>query len=130
MVVIELLAEIGFVLSLYALYAEWKVEKDPSYKTICDFSEKMSCSAAFKSPYGKIFGIPNPVFGLGFYLAVLVLALLGMFQYVFYLSVLSLLASIYLAYILYLKLKNFCLVCNAIYLVNILLVVFSAILMF
>ena len=63
-----------------------------------------------------------------FYIAVYVLALMQQTQYLFYLATLSVLGSVYLAYISYFKLKNYCLVCTTIYLVNILLFITAYIL--
>jgi len=113
---------IGFLLSLYAVYIEHRAKPG---KAICDINEHISCTKAFQSEYGKTFGVSNAIGGLLFYVLVFVLALLNYNEYVFYLAVLSVLGSIYLGYISYAKLKNFCLVCSAIYVVNILLLVFS-----
>ena len=122
---LEILAVIGFLLSLYAFYVEKKFEANNKYHAACDINDRVSCTKAFKSKYGHTFGISNSIFGMIFYVIVFVLLFMNFTNIVFYLSTLSLLGSIYLAYILYFKVKSFCLVCNAIYIVNILLFVFS-----
>lgn len=122
--IIRIVAVIGFLLSFYFLYIEKKASKSKKYKAICDISDKMSCTKAFSSRYGSLFGLSNSVLGLGFYLVIFLLTFYNI-TYIFYLSILSIIISIYLAYVLYFKLKNFCLICNAIYLVNILLLIFS-----
>ena len=116
---------IGFLLSIYAYYVEKKSEKNKEYKAICDLSENMSCNKAFTSKYGKIAGISNSIPGIIFYVLVFLLIQYNYLNYVFYLALLSVLGSIYLAYISYFKLKNFCLVCTSIYVVNVLLLMFS-----
>ncbi|HLC50284.1 MAG TPA: vitamin K epoxide reductase family protein [Candidatus Nanoarchaeia archaeon] len=117
---------IGFLLSLYSFYVERKTQKDSNYKAVCDISDRMSCSKTFTSGYGKLFfGISNGVAGIAFYILVIALNIFGMTKVIFYLSILSLIGSVYLAYVLNFKVKTVCMVCYSIYLVNILLLVFS-----
>ena len=122
---LKVISVVGFLLSIYAYYVEKKSEKNKEYKAICDLSENMSCNKAFTSEYGKLMGISNSIYGIFFYILILLLIQYNYLNYVFYLALLSVLGSIYLAYISYFKLKNFCLVCTSIYTVNILLLIFS-----
>ena len=122
--IIQLLAAIGFLLSCYALYVEKKAEHDKNYQPLCDISEKVSCTKAFKSKWGKTFGIANSVYGLLFYAFVFVITFVSI-KLIFFLAVFSVLISFYLAYVLHFKLKTVCLVCYSTYIVNILLLVFS-----
>ena len=123
--ILVLLAILGFILSVYGNYIEKKSSLSKKYKAFCDVNERVSCSKAFSSSFGKQFGISNTIWGMIFYALVVILAFLGAFNLVFYLSVVSLIGSAYLAYVLYFKLKNFCMICNIIYVVNILLFVLS-----
>ena len=122
---IQILSVIGFVLSVYAFIVEKKKEKDSKYKALCDINDKISCTKVFSSKYGKMAILPNSFYGMIFYLVVFLLAFFGNINYIFYLSVISVIGSSYLAYVLYFKVKNFCLVCHGIYIVNILLLIFS-----
>ena len=122
--IIEILASVGFILSCYAYYVEKKAA-DKKFKPVCDINENISCTKAFLSEYGKILGKPNSFFGIFFYPIVFILFYLNVFSFVFYLSLLSAVSSVYLAYLSYVKLKNFCLVCTGVYLVNFLLLFFS-----
>ena len=121
---ITILAIIGLLLSIYALYVG-KKSSEKHYKAACDINDKISCTKAFSSSYGKILGISNSVFGIIFYIIILILNALDNIQVIFYLAVISVIGSIYLAYISYIKLKILCIVCSSIYLVNILLLIFS-----
>lgn len=121
------MAVIGFLLSIYAFYTERKLKKDGEHKSVCDIGEKASCTVAFSSKYGKMLGISNSILGMFFYIAIIALVSLNFLNLVLLLSVIGLLMSLYMAYALYFKLKNFCLVCNLIYLINILIFVFSVI---
>ena len=123
--IIKLLAILGFLLSLYSLYVEWKLSISKNYKPLCDINNRISCTKAFESKYGHLFILPNPFYGLVFYSLVFILT--GYSDYVFYLASASLIFSIYLAYISYFKQKNFCLVCTLIYLINLTLFLSSII---
>ncbi len=120
---IIVLSVIGFLLSLYSYYVERQFCKTKK-KAICDINDKISCTKAFTSIYGKTFGISNSIYGMVFYLVILILSFYNL-KYVFYLSILAVLSSVYLAYTLYFKVKSFCVICNTIYLVNILLLILS-----
>ena len=115
----------GFLLSAYSFYVEKKLEKNRKYKAVCDINDHISCTAAAKSDYSAVGGIPNSIKGMFFYPFMAVLALLGYPQILFYFAAASLLMTLYLAYVSYFKLKNYCLVCSSVYLVNILLFYFS-----
>lgn len=109
---------IGLVLSMYAVQVEHRATTRRHYKAVCDLNARVSCSKAFTSRYGHHFGISNAHLGILFYIAALVLLLVGKIQIVAWLALFAAIGSIYLAYMLYVKLKDFCLVCTAIYLVN------------
>tara|TARA_Y100000310_G_scaffold344866_1_gene460114 strand:+ start:6995 stop:7390 length:396 start_codon:yes stop_codon:yes gene_type:complete len=123
--IIQTLAVIGFILSAYALYLERQKAKNSEFKAVCDISDNMSCTKAFSSSYGKNLGLSNSIYGLIFYTIIYFLDIFSLNNFTFYLAIISVIGSIYLAYILYTKVKSYCLICNGIYLVNILLLIFS-----
>ncbi len=125
--ILQILAVIGLLLSLYAFYVEKRFKANSKYHAACDINNKISCTKAFKSKYGHTFGISNSIFGIFFYAIIFVLLFMNLTNIVFYLSTISLLGSLYLAYVLYFKVRSFCIVCNSIYVVNILLFVVSLI---
>ncbi len=116
---------LGFLLSAYSFYVEKKLEKNRRYKAVCDINDHMSCTAAAKSEYSAVGGIPNSIKGMFFYPFMALLAWLGSVQIIFYLAAASMIMTFYLIYISYFKLKNYCLVCSGIYVVNALLFYFS-----
>jgi vitamin-K-epoxide reductase (warfarin-sensitive) len=122
---ISIISLLGLLLSIYALYVERKIEIKKNYKPICDISEDMSCSKAFTSSYSRAAGFSNSTGGIIFYILMLSLIFLGYPEYVFYLSVGALLGSAYLAYVLYFRLKNTCIVCTAIYIINVTIFILS-----
>ena len=114
------IALIGLILTLYSIYVKKKLEKVKNYRPICDINENISCTKAFKSKYYSILLIPNTYYGLAYYLSVMLLSFNNQ-NLIFYFSVPALIFSIYLAYITYFKLKNFCLVCSGVYIINFLI---------
>lgn len=122
---IVVISFLGLILSFYASIVEWKSSRKKNYRAVCDINDRASCTKAFSSKYGKTFGVSNSVYGIVFYFLIILLTYLGYLNYVFYLSIISFVGTIYLASILYFKVKTFCVVCTSIYVVNILLLVFS-----
>ncbi len=125
MLTIQILAVLGFAASWYASAVERKAQRFSDYKAICDIRESMSCTKAFTSSYGKLFGVSNALGGLFFYTLLFILTLFGLPDHIFYLSLLSFWGTLYLIYISYVKMKNFCVVCTFIYIINILLLIFA-----
>ena len=118
MIIIIILCVIGFAVSAYGLFVEKKIKKDPSYKPVCDISDKASCTKPFQSSFSRMFGISNTIVGMIFYAAIAFLVWLGLYQLVLIGSAVASFVSLYLAYILYAKIRTLCLICTITYLVN------------
>lgn len=116
-------AAVGFAISLYGLWVERKKKENTNYKPVCDISDTISCSKPIMSPWGKLFGISNAYVGLITYLAMMVLAVLGLQPLALYGAVGLVLFSAFLAYILFVKIKAVCLICISIYVVNLALLI-------
>ena len=125
MLSIMLVSALGFILSFYAFLLKRKLKSNPEYKPVCDISDFISCSKPVLSEYGKIFIIANSVVGMLFYALMFGLAIKGMAIVLFGLSIAVCLASGYLAYILFFKIHTWCLLCTAMYIVNVLLLLLS-----
>lgn len=116
---------VGFLLSSYAYYVEYRFEESQRtglpYRALCDIG-MFSCTKVFSSDFGhisKLFGLPsvsNALVGMMFYLFEMLierrttLLLLS--------SGASCLGSLGLFYVLTVKLNDFCIVCFSIYVVN------------
>ncbi len=125
MIVLLLLAILGFALSVYAYFVEINVARDEAYKPICDISDRMSCTKLFASQYAKLVGIPNTMIGMLFYILIFVLACFSAASLIFYISIAACIVTVGLAYISHVMVRSFCLLCTSIYIVNILLLVVS-----
>lgn len=117
-------ALLGFLISAYAYYVGIKINRLKAYRPLCDIHIKVSCSKAFTSKFGHIFGIPNPLIGLVFYAFFLMVSFYDT-GILFYLAMPAFLFSLYLAFISYFIQKNFCMVCTLIYIINTGLLVFG-----
>jgi len=124
-ILLQTIAVIGIVMSLYLLYVRRRLVHDSSYKAVCDISEKMSCTKVAASKYSHLLGVPNAFIGLLFYAAVLVLSDIALTKIIFYLSIPAVLATIYLAYLMQFRVKNSCIVCYGTYIANILIFLLS-----
>lgn len=124
-IIIILISIIGILLSVYAYYVEIK-SKEKNYHAGCDISNKISCTKIFNSRYGKLVGVSNSLLGIIFYFVVIVLFYIR-FELIFYMTLLSVLGSLYLAYLQFFRIKSFCLVCSSVYILNILLLIFSVV---
>ncbi len=123
--IVGALAAIGLILSAYAYYVERKARRTPQYKPFCNFSARISCTKAFLSPYGHLFGASNSLLGIAFYAMILLVALTKQSTAMIALATAGLLATLVLAYLSYMRQRNFCLVCSAVYAINIALFVLA-----
>ncbi len=114
---IPLLALIGVALSAYAYYVERKATNNPGYHAVCDLGKSMSCTKALLSEYGHYFDISNSLIGFFYYIILLYLSF-ELDILLIPLSFIAVLVSLYLAYIQYAKLKNFCIICTLMYVLN------------
>lgn len=116
---------IGVIVSIYLIYIEIKLDSNSNYKPVCDINDRVSCSRAAKSSYAKLFGIPNAVLGVFFYIIVSGLYFFSLFNFVKIIAVAGILFSVYLAYISFVVQKNVCVLCTATYIINLLILFFA-----
>ena len=137
------LAALALGASIYALYVHYRLLADPSYTSICDVNETVSCQAVLTSRFGYVFGIPVAAGGAIWSALVLILAVAGMRPspaapvaakasvkrtdagqddragriagYIFILSTLGLAAVLYLGYASFFVLRQMCPVCLTMY---------------
>jgi vitamin-K-epoxide reductase (warfarin-sensitive) len=119
---IIVLATVGLLISLYGITVERKLKQNPQHQAACDISDTISCTRPMLSAYNKMFGFSNIWASALYYLAIIALALLDQQQLLMLATSAGLLVTIVFAYILYFRIKSLCLICTALYLVNIALV--------
>jgi len=110
---------IGTLVSVYALYVSYRAHQDPEYDALCDISPGIRCSKVLTSEWSYMFfGVPHSIFGVLYYAAQLFLLGYIPKPTLFYFSFLSVIFSAGLMYVLAVYLKEFCVVCAAIHLIN------------
>jgi uncharacterized membrane protein len=97
----------------------------PGYVSPCDVNATVSCTQAYLSPYGSLFGVPVAILGAIWFALVLALVVAAprgtpafrenVGAYVFALSTVGLAVVLYLAYASFFILKALCLLCVATY---------------
>lgn len=122
-IIIIVLGISGFLISLYSYYIERALKRDSSYRPVCDLSDRISCSKPILSQYGHLLGIENAIPGMLYYLMIVILAFIHAPIVFFALTVMAGIVTLYLAWALYFKIRAWCPLCLAIYLINILLLI-------
>lgn len=120
---IVLLAVLGLCISIYTYLTEERVKQDPTFKPVCDLSDRVSCTKAMNSAYGKLFFVSNAIAGIAFYSGMIVLAIIGATKLVLLGAVASCVASCVLAYLLYVKVQTVCILCTSLYIINFLMLI-------
>lgn len=125
MLIIIILAAIGFCIAAYTYFTEKKFQKDPSFKPVCDISDKISCTKPMASPYANILFVSNAIIAMLFYVVIAIFALLHIKVAVLVTATAGVIGSLFLAYLLFFKIKTLCLLCTSMYLINILILIFA-----
>jgi len=117
-------ALLGLGASAESSRVHYKLLTDPSYASICDVSDTVSCTNAYASAYGSLAGVPTALLGVIFFAGVLlVLALTSRAassrghaaSYVLVMASVGLLVVGYLGYASFFVLGTVCLLCVTTY---------------
>jgi protein-disulfide isomerase/uncharacterized membrane protein len=131
------IAAIGTVLSIYASHHQFELMSSGSTDSYCNINDQFSCDDVARSEYSTAFGIPLGVWGLGFFIAQIVILILAMakpatlIEHIYgqvALTGVGLLGSIALALISAISIGKYCLNCIGVY--SVCLVQFLALLKF
>jgi uncharacterized membrane protein/protein-disulfide isomerase len=118
-------AFIGLLASTAAAVTHYHLLYDPTYRSFCDVSERISCTQVYASRFSMAFGIPVAIFGAVWFTAAALLSVGGLTAresvresvpgYLFVLSTVALSVILYLGYISLFVLKAVCLLCLTTY---------------
>jgi uncharacterized membrane protein/protein-disulfide isomerase len=118
-------AVVGLAASTAAAYTHYHLLYDPTYKSFCDVSARVSCTQVYLSPYSTVFGIPVAIFGGLWFVVASLLAVVGLRArdtvresapgYLFVLSTMALAVVLYLGYMSFVRLKMYCPLCLTTY---------------
>ena len=120
------LAVLGLAASSWSSYVHYSLLTVPGYTSFCDVNEAISCTQAYLSQYGSLWGVPVALGGVVYFAVVFLLVLLAgrspvknarenVPAYVFALSTLALAFVLYLAWVSVFKLHAVCLLCATTY---------------
>ena len=131
-------ALLGLGASAASTYVHHQLLTDPTYASFCDVSVTVSCTQAYLSRYGSLFGVPVALLGVIFFAVVLTIVLFAprpspvvpgrktraerpatpgahATAAVFLLSAIGLAFSLYLAWASFFQLRAVCLLCATTY---------------
>jgi uncharacterized membrane protein/protein-disulfide isomerase len=117
---------LGLIASVYALYVHYRLQSDPTYVSVCEVNESVSCQQVLTSQYGSVSGVPVAAGGAIWSLLVFLLAAFGLKEpksettsrvagYIFVLSTLGLASVFYFGYVSFFVLKTACPICITMY---------------
>src|SRR5262245_37124340 len=114
-------ALLGLVASSTSTWVHYRLLQEPDYTSFCDVSATVSCTQAYLSSYGSLFGTPVALFGVLWFAGVLALLAVGrpgssrfaesVPSYIFTMSIVGLLMVLYLAFAAFFDLHAVCLLC-------------------
>lgn len=123
----------GLVISLYFTFAYYgRVKKARWVPEILCAREGSACVTVVQTPYARVFGVPNSLLGIVYYIGLVVWVLGGWrfderFPWFHWLLLaacsISIVLARYLVYVLREKLKVNCPLCNTAHIINIVLMV-------
>ena len=129
-------AVLGMGASSWSSYVHYSLLTVPGYTSFCDVSGAISCTQAYLSQYGSLWGVPVALGGVVYFATVLLIAgVAGQSSargrenvpaYVFALSTVALAFVLYLGWASLFKLNTVCLLCATTYVAVIALFVISA----
>jgi uncharacterized membrane protein len=129
-------AALGLVAASWSSYVHYSLLTVPGYTSFCDVSGAVSCTQAYLSQYGSLWGVPVALGGVVYFATVLLIAAFAgrssvkaaenVPAYVFALSTLALAFVLYLSWASFFKLNTVCLLCATTYIAVIALFIISA----
>jgi uncharacterized membrane protein len=128
-------ALLGLAASSWSSYVHYSLLTKPGYTSFCDVSGAISCTQAYLSQYGSLWGVPVALAGVLFFTTVLLIVFLAgqrtvkgrenVPAYVFALSTVGLAFVLYLGWASFFKLNTVCLLCATTYVTVIALFIIS-----
>src|SRR5262245_12089789 len=118
-------ALLGLAAASTSSYVHYQLLTQPNYSSFCDVNTTVSCTEAYLSQYGSVWGVPVALAGVLYFVLVALLAGLAARPsssvreaaagYIFALSTVGLAFVLYLAWASYIQLKVFCVLCAVTY---------------
>lgn len=123
-ILITLFALVGLGAASMSTWVHYRLIQDASYASFCDISATVSCTSAYQSQYGSMFGVPVAIFGVLWFVVTLALVVVERAStsardnvpgYLLAWSTAGLAVIFYLAYGAFFVLHTVCLMCVTTY---------------
>lgn len=118
-------ALVGLAAAGASLFIHYRILTQAGYVSPCDINSTFSCSNAYRSQYGSLFGVPVALFGVLWFALVILLTMVAgrgpesvqesLPGYLFAFSTVGLAVILYLAYAAFFVLKELCVFCLVTY---------------
>ena len=118
-------AALGLGASSWSSYVHYSLLTQPGYTSFCDVNNTISCTQAYLSPYGSLWGIPVALGGVLYFAFVLLMAgsaaprppqaAENVPGYIFAVSTVALAVVLYLAWASFFRLHALCMLCAVTY---------------
>jgi len=114
---------IGLVAASTSTWVHYGILNDPTYASFCDVNASFSCTVAYTSQFGSVWGVPVALLGVVFFAFVLLVIAMcarssaahNLPGYLFAASTVGLAVVLYLGYASFFILKTLCVLCLATY---------------
>jgi uncharacterized membrane protein/protein-disulfide isomerase len=126
---------IGLAASSISAYVHYRLLTDPGYTSFCDVNASVNCTQAYLSRYGSLWGVPVALWGVLFFVVVLLLMIAAARApapargaipgYIFLMSTVGLAIVLYLAWASFFQLHTACLFCATTYIAVIAIFILS-----
>jgi uncharacterized membrane protein/protein-disulfide isomerase len=125
---------LGLAAAVSLSVSHYRLFTDPAYSSFCAISKSINCDTVSQSPYAVLWGVPIAVWGVLGYLSFLLMLLLSLGRSAHHQRVWTLLFSMALGFSGYslalaaistFLIGSYCILCIALYAVNLLLLFFS-----
>src|ERR671930_1212244 len=118
-------ALVGLIVSVAAAYVHYRLLYDPTYRSFCDVSTRISCTEVYMSRFSTFRGVPVAIFGAMWFVVAGLFSVAALQArdsvresvpgYLFVLSTLALAVILYLGYASLVILKAVCILCLTTY---------------
>jgi len=125
---------VGLTAAMWLSVSHYRLFTDLAYRSFCAISKSINCDTVSQSPYAVLWGVPIAVWGVLSYLSFLLLLMLSLGRSAHHQRIWTLLFSLALGFSGYslalaaistFVIGSYCILCMALYAVNLLLLFFS-----
>jgi len=124
----------GLFISAYLFVSHYRMYTDIGYRSFCALTRSINCDTVSQSPYSILWGIPVPLWGIFAYAFLLLILYFSNFSHtkprrlwsiIQLVAVTYVLMSLFFAYLSTYHIRSYCILCIAIYAINLLVLFYT-----